>query len=85
MSKDKKEAKFGIEHFAKHIGVAPASARDKLRRANLSPKEGKYGWDSVEDMEATAAKLKKPDSKKAAKPAAKASKPAKTSKKKAAA
>jgi hypothetical protein len=57
-NKEKKEAKFGIADFAKHIGVAPASARDKLRRANLAPKEGKYGWDSVKAMADTAAKLK---------------------------
>lgn len=60
MSKDKKSAKevLGIAHMAKHLGVAPASARDKLRRAGIGAEGGKYEWPSKKAMEADAAKLK---------------------------
>lgn len=71
MSKEtKKAAKFGIAEFAKHIGVAPASARDKLRRAGIGGDGSKYEWASKTAMETDAAKLKAP-AKKASKPAAK--------------
>lgn len=87
MSKEtsKKETKMlGIEDMAKHLGVTPTSARDKLRRAGLAPTGSKWEWSSKTKLEADANKLKKPDAKKAGKPAAKKAKVAKPKEKAAA-
>jgi len=78
MSKETKtrEAALGIDHMAKHLGVTPVVARDKLRRAGLTPNGGKWSWSNKAKLEADAKKVLKPADKKAAakstKPAAKA-------------
>lgn len=87
MSKETKtkEAALGIDHMAKHLGVTPVVARDKLRRAGLTPTGGKWSWSNKAKLEADAKKVSKPADKKSnSKPAAKA-KPAAKSKDKAAA
>ena len=75
MSKETKtrEAALGIDHMAKHLGVTPVVARDKLRRAGLTPNGGKWSWSNKAKLEADAKKVSKPADKKSnSKPAAKA-------------
>ena len=50
--------KYGVAELARLLGVKEASARVRLRNADI-PKAGKsYGWDSEKAMKAVAAKLK---------------------------
>jgi hypothetical protein len=44
------EMKFGIEHFAKELGIEPASARVRLRNAGVKRAGKGYGWPTKEAM-----------------------------------
>lgn len=55
------DMKFGIEDLADKMGIAPASARIKLRGAGIKKApDGRYGWASKGDMEGVIEKLSKP-------------------------
>lgn len=73
----KKEGGFGIEDMAKYLDVTPTSARDKLRRAGLTPDGGKWWWSTKAKLEADGKKVKGHNTKKVVKPAAKKAKVAK--------
>ena len=50
--------KYGVAELAKELGIKDASARVRLRNAEI-PKTGKsYGWDSEKAMKAVAKQLK---------------------------
>jgi hypothetical protein len=79
------EDKYGIEDFAKMIGVLPSTARLKLRNAGIKKTGRSYTWPSKGAMEVTAEKLAKGPAKKTAPakkkaPAKKASAPKKKAK-----
>lgn len=72
MAKDE-DYKFGVEDLADKLGIEAASARIKLRNANVKKAStGRYGWKTKADMEKVAEELKSakaPAKKTAAKPA----------------
>ena len=68
------EHKYGVADLAKLMGVKEASARVQLRNHNVK-KDGKsYGWDTKDEVQAIADKIKPSASAKKAKEDAKGTK-----------
>lgn len=52
--------KFGVEDLADKLGIEPASARIKLRNANVKKApHGRYGWKTKEELAKVADELGK--------------------------
>ena len=53
------EYKFGVEDLADALDIEPASARIKLRNANIKKAaNGRYGWKTKADLQEVVDKLK---------------------------
>lgn len=66
MAKEKEEKtsgddfKFGVDDLADALDIEPASARIKLRNANIKKAPtGRYGWKTKADLQEVVDKLKK--------------------------
>ena len=54
------EYKFGVEDLADALDIEPASARIKLRNANIKKaSNGRYGWKTKADLQEVVDKLKR--------------------------
>lgn len=56
-AKPKVEMKFGIEDLADKLGIEAASARIKLRNAGVDKVEGRYGWNTKDELDKVAKSL----------------------------
>lgn len=43
--------KYGITELSDALGIAPASARTKLRNHKIEKSGGRYGWDTKAEMD----------------------------------
>ena len=50
--------KFGVDDLATALGIKPASARVRLRNANVAKAGKSYGWNSQKDLDSVAKQLK---------------------------
>lgn len=59
--------KFGVADVAKILGVKEASARVQLRNHNVKKAGKSYGWNTKDEVQAVADKIKAPKAEKKAK------------------
>ena len=50
--------KYGVADLAQVLGIKPASARVRLRNANIAKAGKSYGWNSQKDLDSVAKQLK---------------------------